>query len=52
MNKKEAWKKFKETGKIEYYLIYKGKEHYEKNHNIYHSYFGAVYVAIRKRACR
>ena len=26
MNKKEAWKKFKETGKIEYYLIYKGKE--------------------------
>lgn len=23
MNKKEAWKKFKETGKIEYYLAYK-----------------------------
>ena len=23
MNKKEAWKKFKETGKIEYYLEYK-----------------------------
>ena len=26
MDKKEAWKKFKETGKIEYYLKYKGKE--------------------------
>ena len=25
MNKKEAWEKFKETGKIEYYLKYKGK---------------------------
>ena len=23
MNKKEAWDKFKETGKIEYYLKYK-----------------------------
>jgi len=23
MNKSEAWKKFKETGKIEYYLEYK-----------------------------
>jgi len=23
MDKKEAWEKFKETGKIEYYLIYK-----------------------------
>ena len=23
MNKDEAWKKFKETGKIEYYLKYK-----------------------------
>ena len=23
MNKKEAWKKFKDTGKIEYYLEYK-----------------------------
>ena len=26
MDKKEAWKKFKETGKIEYYLKYKEKE--------------------------
>ena len=28
MNKKEAWNKFKESGKIEYYLKYKnyGKE--------------------------
>ena len=26
MTKKEAWNKFKETGKIEYYLIYKGKD--------------------------
>ena len=27
MNKKDAWNKFKETGKIEYYLEYKkGKE--------------------------
>lgn len=26
MNKKEAWEKFKETGKIEYYLKYKGKD--------------------------
>ena len=25
MDKKEAWKLFKETGKIEYYLMYKGK---------------------------
>ena len=25
MDKKEAWKLFKETVKIEYYLIYKGK---------------------------
>ena len=24
MNKKETWDKFKETGKIEYYLKYKG----------------------------
>jgi len=23
MNKEEAWKKFKQTGKIEYYLKYK-----------------------------
>ena len=30
MTKKEAWKKFKETGKIEYYLEYKkGKYHKE-----------------------
>ena len=30
MNKKDAWKKFKETGKIEYYLKYKeGKQHKE-----------------------
>ena len=26
MDKKEAWKKFKETGKIEYYLKYKELE--------------------------
>jgi len=26
MNKKEAWQKFKETGKIEYYLKYKEAE--------------------------
>jgi len=26
MNKKEAWKKFRETGKIEYYLEYKKTE--------------------------
>jgi len=26
MNKKEAWNLFKETGKIEYYLKYKGKK--------------------------
>lgn len=26
MNKKAAWEKFKETGKIEYYLKYKGKD--------------------------
>jgi len=26
MDKKEAWKKFKETGKIEYYLKYKEAE--------------------------
>ena len=26
MTKKEAWNKFKETGKREYYLIYKGKD--------------------------
>lgn len=26
MNKREAWKKFKETGEIKYYLIYKGKD--------------------------
>lgn len=26
MNKKEAWEKFKETEKIEYYLKYKGKD--------------------------
>ena len=26
MTKEEYWKKFKETGKIEYYLIYKGKD--------------------------
>jgi len=26
MTKKEAWEKFKETGKIEYYLRYKGKD--------------------------
>lgn len=26
MNKKEAWKKFKETGEIKYYLKYKGKD--------------------------
>ncbi len=25
MDKKEAWQLFKETGKIEYYLKYKGK---------------------------
>jgi len=25
MNKKEAWERFKKTGKIEYYLQYKGK---------------------------
>ena len=25
MNKKEAWELFKQTGKIEYYLKYKGK---------------------------
>ena len=24
MTKKEAWQRFKETGQIEYYLIYKG----------------------------
>lgn len=24
MNKQKAWEKFKETGKIEYYLKYKG----------------------------
>ena len=30
MNKQEAWKKFKETGKIEYYLKYKkGKWKYK-----------------------
>ena len=34
MTKKEAWKKFKETGKIEYYLEYKkGNQH--KEHNLY-----------------
>ncbi len=26
MNKKEAWEKFKKTGKIEYYLEYKKQE--------------------------
>lgn len=26
MNKKEAWELFKKTGKIEYYLMYKGKK--------------------------
>lgn len=26
MTKKEAWNKFKETGKIKYYLKYKGKD--------------------------
>ena len=26
MNKKEAWEKFKQTGKIEYYLEYKRQE--------------------------
>lgn len=26
MNKKEAWEKFRETGKIEYYLKYKEAE--------------------------
>ena len=26
MTKKEAWKKFKETGEIKYYLKYKGKD--------------------------
>ena len=30
MNKEEAWKKFKQTGKIEYYLKYKkGNQHKE-----------------------
>ena len=31
MNKKEAWKKFKETGKIEYYVKYKEEERSKKN---------------------
>lgn len=30
MNKKEAWNKFKETGKIEYYLEYKKLSRKEK----------------------
>ena len=34
MKKIDAWKKFKETGKIEYYLEYKkGKYYYENKSN-------------------
>ena len=39
MNKKEAWKKFQKSGKIEDYLIYKEIERNEKKFKTNMNYF-------------